>query len=322
MKQAYRDVLQMYPWRFSTASVRYALDSGILDVSGFHQYADYSNENGETRELIVYDPSIVVNYFKRKNFSVQIIASIKAQKFLVVCVQSKDKYTVINLAKIKSGIIDLNDSGERWEGEIYGTLPCGWGTYFSKEGNAVYTGFRFWGWIVCYGTYYFQDLEPPQPRYRGMFCFNKNFGKGTIYSRTGTMIKTVETINGRSTESNDIVVPPETSDRLYYNNLMRSFTVQENCYMDVSRLVFTNFPCLKTIVIMNNSYNSTRTGLFMIENCPELQSIKVEKDSFDHYSFFKVLNCPKLETLEIGAGSFSRCLFFCLEGLDVAVSFP
>lgn len=316
MSQAYRNLLGLYPWKFSAPSMKLALDSGLLDVSGFHQYADYANKDEETRELLVYDPFIAVNYFQRKQFSAYIVASIKSHKLLLVSVKTKDVWTSLSLSNLTTEIIDLSDKGERWEGDTLGTLPCGWGSYYSANNVVVYTGFRFWNWEVCYGTYYFEDLTPQQIHYQGTICFSRQFGEGTTYSRMGEVINKKETINDLDIQSNDITVPSDTNDLLYYNNLMHSFTVQKNCYPHTNSLMFVNFLCLKTIVIMRNSYTATDSGFFRIENCPELQSVKIEMDSFCHYSVFKVRNCPKLETLEFGENSFNHCLDFTLESID------
>ena len=313
MNQAYRNLLDLYPWKFSSSSMKQALDSGLLDVSGFHQYADYANKDEEMRELLVYDPFIAVNYFRRKNFSAYVVASIKSHKLLMVSVKTKDIWTPLPLSNITTQVVDLSDGGERWEGDTLGTLPCGWGSYYSANNTAVYTGFRFWSWNVCYGTYYFEDLPSQQIRYQGTLCFSKQFGEGTTYSRMGEAINTIETISDRNIQSNDVIVPPDTNDLFYYNNLMQSFTVQKNCYIHTNSFMIVNFPYLKTIVVMSNSYSATDSGYFRIENCPELQSIRVEQDSFCHYSVFKVQNCPKLETLEFGENCFHHCLDFTLE---------
>ena len=322
MNLKYKEVLHQYPWKFSAGSVTHAIESGILDVSGFHQYADYSNKNDEMRELLVYDPYIVVNLFQQKKFRAFIVASTKSQKFLTVSVKAKEKWTTLNLSKTQFTIVDLNDNGDRWEGESLGTLPCGWGVYYSSSNTVTYVGFRFWSWDVCYGTYYFEDMQTTQPYYQGMLCFNKQFGEGKLYSRMGPIIKTTETINALDIQSLDVIVPPDTSDRIYYNNLMRSFTVQQDSYVNVHHISFVNFPNLKTVVIMNNSYSSAKGGFMKIENCPELQSIKIGEKSFLGYYSFLIRNCPKLETLEVDKQSFESCRYFFLEGIHFVLFSP
>ena len=39
-------------------------------------------------------------------------------------------------------VLDLNDEGERWEGEVHQGQPYGWGVLYDKEGEKKYEGFR------------------------------------------------------------------------------------------------------------------------------------------------------------------------------------
>lgn len=48
-------------------------------------------------------------------------------------------------------ILDMNDEGDRWEGDVLKDKPCGWGILYDKEGRVVYNGFRNGYVNVCWG---------------------------------------------------------------------------------------------------------------------------------------------------------------------------
>ena len=55
-------------------------------------------------------------------------------------------------------VLDLNDDGERWEGDVLNDEPYGWGVLYDSENRMVYEGFRLKDVNVCYGTQYYSDI--------------------------------------------------------------------------------------------------------------------------------------------------------------------
>ena len=49
-------------------------------------------------------------------------------------------------------VLDLNDDGERWEGDVLRDQPYGWGVLYDSENRRSYEGFRLKDVNVCYGT--------------------------------------------------------------------------------------------------------------------------------------------------------------------------
>ncbi len=39
-------------------------------------------------------------------------------------------------------VLDLNDDGERWEGDVLHNEPYGWGVLYDSENRMAYEGFR------------------------------------------------------------------------------------------------------------------------------------------------------------------------------------
>lgn len=51
-------------------------------------------------------------------------------------------------------LVDLDDEGARWEGDVLQSRPCGWGVLYDGDNNKLYEGFRIGDVNVCYGTKY------------------------------------------------------------------------------------------------------------------------------------------------------------------------
>ena len=48
-------------------------------------------------------------------------------------------------------VLNLNDDGERWEGDVLEDCPFGWGVLYDSENRKVFEGFRIGDVNVCYG---------------------------------------------------------------------------------------------------------------------------------------------------------------------------
>ena len=58
----------------------------------------------------------------------------------------------------KNEVLNLNDDGERWEGDVLNNEPYGWGVLYDSENRRSYEGFRIGNVNVCYGTQYYSDI--------------------------------------------------------------------------------------------------------------------------------------------------------------------
>ena len=56
-------------------------------------------------------------------------------------------------------VLDLNNEGERWEGDVLNNEPYGWGVLYDSENRRVYEGFRLKDVNVCYGRSYYPDIQ-------------------------------------------------------------------------------------------------------------------------------------------------------------------
>ena len=86
----------------------------------------------------------------------------------------------------RNQILDLNDEGDRWEGDVLNDEPFGWGVMYDKEGRKVYEGFRLGGEAACYGRKYYADIS--RVEYDGEWCVGRRWGRGTQYDRNGVVV--------------------------------------------------------------------------------------------------------------------------------------
>ena len=82
---------------------------------------------------------------------------------------------------IQNSIFDLNDQGERWEGNGLNGEPYGFGCIYNKDNNLAYEGFIYKGMKVCYGCCHHADIEAIE--YVGGFYMNKKHGYGKLYDK-------------------------------------------------------------------------------------------------------------------------------------------
>ena len=80
-------------------------------------------------------------------------------------------------------MLDLSDDGERWEGDVLNNQPGGWGALYDNEGEKKYEGFMIGEVNVCYGTWYYSDIQKVE--YEGEWCEGKRWGRGIQYNRKG-----------------------------------------------------------------------------------------------------------------------------------------
>lgn len=81
-----------------------------------------------------------------------------------------------DLSEMKQNeVLDLNDEGERWEGDILNNEPYGWGVLYDSDNRRVYEGFRVGNANVCYGRSYYPDIQKLE--YEGEILNGKRWGR-------------------------------------------------------------------------------------------------------------------------------------------------
>ena len=226
-------------------------------------------------------------------------------------------------------VLDLNDDGERWEGDVLDREPYGWGVLYDSEGEKKYEGFVIGDVNVCYGTRYYSDIQKVE--YEGMICEGKRWGRGVQYDRNGSTVFDGEWVNDEQL-SKRVVLNEE--NKLLHNHIeelvvsdsscngpewsvldlrvlikLKELTVGDWCFKHVKEVILVGLKQLETVVIGNGCFtehgndqpnNDNPYGRFYLKNCGRVRELKMGRYSFDEYSVCEIENVPSLEVIEMG----------------------
>ena len=231
----------------------------------------------------------------------------------------------IDVSEVKhKQILDLNDEGDRWEGDMLNGEPCGWGVLYDKDNHKVYEGFRIGGVNVCYGRSY-SDIE--RIEYEGGICHGMRWGRGVQYDRSGLVVFDGEWMNDDHLDTcvviteasalfhnrvEELVVGDGCCNGKEWNRLdldlvpsLKSLSIGDGCFANVSEVRLVGLSELERVVIGKISF--TKSGFcsvpdrdFYLKNCPQLKLLVVGNQSFSGYTVCEIENVDALEVIEIG----------------------
>ena len=225
-------------------------------------------------------------------------------------------------------VLDLNDDGERWEGDVLNNQPYGWGVYYDSENRRVYEGFRIRGVNVCYGSSFFPDVQKVE--YEGEICEGKRWGRGIQYDRNGKTVFDGEWMNDDNQIEKRVVLNEE--NQLIHNHIeelivennscngpewaaldlsfmshLRLLGVGDECFENVDEVKLIGLSRLETVVIGMNSFTKKKNSWgnnpnrhFYLKNCERLRELKIGCFSFRDYSVCEIENVPSLEVIKMG----------------------
>ena len=225
-------------------------------------------------------------------------------------------------------VLNLNDDGERWEGDVLNDEPYGWGVLYDSENRIAFKGFRIGEVSVCYGTRYYADIQKVE--YKGVMCEGKRWGRGIQYDRKGNKVFDGEWINDNR-EIEKRVILNEDSQFLHYHieelivekdscngeewklldfsfmPKLRLLEVGDKCFEHVDEVMLIALNQLERVVIGKNSFTKKKNDHghnpnrhFYLKNCERVRELKMGRFSFSDYSVCKIENVPSLEVIEMG----------------------
>ena len=222
-------------------------------------------------------------------------------------------------------VLDLNDDGERWEGDVLNDEPYGWGVMYDNENRMAYEGFRIGDVNVCYGMRYYSDVGVIE--YEGEWCEGKRWGRGIQYDRTGNIVYDGEWFDDEQVimkvvlsqenqllhnyieeliVSNDCCNGREWKEvDLSFLPCLKTLQVGDSCFMYVEKVKLIGMKKLETVIIGEDSFNMHcpnyyRDWDFYLKDCERLRELKIGYDSFSEYSMCVIENLPSLEVIDIG----------------------
>ena len=224
-------------------------------------------------------------------------------------------------------VLDLNDDGERWEGDVLNNEPFGWGVLYDSENRMAYEGFRIRGVNVCYGRSYYPDVQKVE--YEGEMCEGKRWGRGIQYDRTGNTVFEGEWMNNEPlskqvvlNEENqlihnhieELIVESNSCNGMEWNALDLSFIshlrllqVGDECFKYVNEVKLIDLSKLERVVIGEKSFTKEKNWYgndparhFYLKNCERVKELKMGDHSFSDYTVCEIENVPSLEVIEMG----------------------
>ena len=226
-----------------------------------------------------------------------------------------------------SVVLDLSDYGERWEGDVLGNQPYGWGVQYDSENRRSYEGFRIRRGNVCYGRSYYPDLQKVENE--GGICEGKRWGRGIQYDRNDSTMFDGEWINDEHlskqvvlseenqflhnhleeliVENNSCNGPEWAALQLSFISHLRLFEVGDDCFEYVDEVKLICLKQLERVVIGKNSFTkekndwgNDRNRHFYLKNCERVRELKFGRYSFSDYSVCEIENVSSLEVIEMG----------------------
>ena len=225
-----------------------------------------------------------------------------------------------DLSEMKQNeVLDLNDEGERWEGDVLNNEPFGWGVLYDSDNRRVYEGFRVREVSVCYGRSYYPDIQKVE--YEGEICEGKRWGRGIQYDRSGLVMYDGEWMNDEHVEKRVEV----SDENILFHNYVEELILLPSCEIYSNTLHFSLLPRLRVLQVSEMSIDSInrveligmhalekavfectcsgdteKNGSFLVKNCERLKELVVQSGAFRDFCECVIENVPSLEVLNIG----------------------
>ena len=226
-------------------------------------------------------------------------------------------------------VLDLNDDGERWEGDVLNNQPYGWGVLYDSENRRMYEGFRVGDVNVCYGRSYYPENQKVE--YEGGICGGMRWGRGTQSDCHGNIVLKGEWMNNEPLSKRVVVneknqfLHNHIEELIVSNNScngpewsaldlslmphLRLFEVGDECFENVNEMKLIGLSMLERVVIGRESFTKQKNERllesdpnrhFCLKNCERLRELMIGCDSFCDYSVCEIENMNRLEVIEMG----------------------
>ena len=200
----------------------------LVKILKYQEYCEWIlKKDVKYSHLLLYEHDGLCGYHEglvKKSHSV--VVELRLNGVTEVDVESRELLRVngkdVNDIEHKQ-VLDLNDDGERWEGDVLNDQPYGWGVLYDSENRRMYQGFRIGEVNVCYGRSYYPENQKVE--YEGGICGGKRWGRGTQYDRNGNTVFDGEWMNNEPL-SKRVVVNEENQ---FPHNHIEELIVSNGC---------------------------------------------------------------------------------------------
>ena len=212
--------------------------------------------------------------------SIRVIECDIEEKWMKVASRVKEcsKWIEMNLNGLQgSDIIDLNENGDRWEGDSLEGIPFGYGCEYNCENQLIYKGFVFEGMKVCYGIVFYGDIGIVE--YEGGFYKGMRYGNGKLYDKKNVLIYEGEWANNNPFELYSLRIENELKEEdIHYD--LEELEIGENCCNELKCFKLIGFAHLKKLIFHKNSLKNLNS--LVISNNNELEIIEIEDGEYGY----------------------------------------
>ena len=250
-----------------------------------------------------------------ENGCIRLIECDKEEKSMKVMEkrQKIEEWNEINMDRLRRGVtIDLNEKGDRWEGDSLNNSPFGYGCKYNPENQLIYKGFIFKGMKVCFGNEFFGDAGIIE--YEGEYYKNMRFGYGKLYDKKSNLLYEGEWLNNQPIELTNVTICKEMKE----NDIsfgVKELTIEDGYEGKGCQFILHSYPHLKSLHIGRNCFSNV--NVFEISNCVELEEVFIGECSFNSHleepkqekwtnenSIFRITDCLKLKKIVFELESF------------------
>ena len=186
--------------------------------------------------------------------------------------KENEEWNEIDLNGLKHhDVIDLNENGDRWEGDSLNGSPFGYGCIYNSENQLIYSGFIFEGLKVCYGTELYGDVGIVE--YEGDFYKGNRYGNGKLYDKKNELIYEGEWCMNKPLETRSVKIDKELKEEDIHFGL-EELEIGENCCNELKYFKLIGFDHLKKLIFHKNSLKNLNS--LVISNNNELTIIEIE----------------------------------------------
>ena len=236
---------------------------------------------------------------------------------------------------VENEIVDLNDDGMRWEGEVLKGDLFGYGCLYDEENELEYEGWMIEGKKRCYGIEYWNDIG--LKKYCGCYYDGLKNGYGLLYDRNGmieyeglfkddVVIDVNDDMRMKWIDDCELIVTscvesliiadhfnPDISSLILNNSLisLKRIEIGKGCFTEVDRFVIDGLNELESLIIEEGSFTlddeNSRGSSCVIMNCDQLKQINIGEGSFYYYESFECKNLPSLISIQLDKSVFYWC---------------
>ena len=193
--------------------------------------------------------------------------------------------------------IDLNENGDRWEGDSLEGIPFGYGCEYNSENQLIYKGFVFEGMKVCYGIVFYGDIGIVE--YEGEFYKGNRYGNGKLYDKKNELIYEGEWYMNVSNMKKVVKIEGELKEEdIHYG--LEELEIGENCCNELKCFKLIGFAHLKKLIFHKNSLKNLNS--LVISNNNELEIIEIEDGEYGYWDESRNTGvCYNVKNVEISS---------------------